>query len=116
MSVLIIRKKATKEEVEEMLKTLEQYIKVAVDISKSILAGGGIMHADCEAALLEEGSQQTDIWGANWDPQKKTIEFEALINIRPRANNRTMVIQDRSIRAQVEEIVRSLLSTKESLG
>lgn len=114
MSVLVIRKQATKEEIQEMLKFLETYIKVAVDICRKVLAGGGVMHADCEALLIEEGSRQEDIWGANWDPKLKSLEFEALINIRPRANNRTMAIQNSNIKAQVEEIVRALMEEKKS--
>ena len=37
----------------------------AADVRRRILAGGGPMHADCEAALLEDGSVQSDIWGAD---------------------------------------------------
>jgi hypothetical protein len=66
--VLLIRTPATDLEIAEMLKTLETYIKVAVDIKRSLLAGGGVMHVDCETLLLEDGSQQQDIWGADWDP------------------------------------------------
>lgn len=109
MSVLVIRNKATKEEIQEMLKSLGDYVKVAVDIQRRILAGGGVMHADCEALLLEKGSAQADIWGANWDPKEKTVEFEAMINIRPRANNRSMVIQNPEVRREVEEVVKELL-------
>jgi hypothetical protein len=46
-----------------MLQALGTYIKLAVDIRRGILAGGGVMHADCEVALLEDGSQQEDVWG-----------------------------------------------------
>ena len=67
------------------------------------------MHADCEAVLLENGSRQEDIWGANWDPEAKTVQFEALINIRPRDNNRSMEIQDPQICSQVKRIVEGLL-------
>jgi hypothetical protein len=55
-----------------------------VDIRRNILAGGGEMHADCEQHLLENGSEQDDIWGANWYPAEQRIEYEALINISPR--------------------------------
>jgi hypothetical protein len=51
-----------------MLQALETYIKLAVDIRRGILAGGGVMHADCESALLDDGGQQEDIWGADWTP------------------------------------------------
>lgn len=109
MKVLLIKKRATKEEIRQMLVALKSYIKLAVDIKKEVLAGGGILHADCEALLLEDGSKQEDIWGADWIPHTKQISFEALINIRPRQNNRSMKINDVVIREKVEEIVRSLL-------
>jgi hypothetical protein len=35
-------------------------------------------------ALLEDGSQQEEIWGADWYPELKRVGFESLINIRPR--------------------------------
>ena len=109
MSIHLIREKASEQEIENMLKFLETYIKAAVDIKQGILAGGGIMHADCEAMLIECGSQQKDIWGANWDPETQTVQFEALINIRPRDNNRAMEIQDPTIRVKVKQVVEALL-------
>jgi hypothetical protein len=45
-----------------MLEELETYIKLAVDVERNILAGGGEYHADCEEVLLENGSRQEDIW------------------------------------------------------
>lgn len=45
--IVIIRKHATLEQVEQMLETLRVYIKVAVDIERGILAGGGEKHAWC---------------------------------------------------------------------
>ncbi len=109
MKIYLIKKHATKEEIRDMLKALKSYIKLAVDIKREILAGGGILHADCEAILLKDGSKQQDIWGADWLPHTKQISFEALINIRPRQNNLSMRIKDEVIREKVEEIVRGLL-------
>lgn len=60
MKVLLIKKRATKEEISQMLVALKSYIKLAVDIKKEVLAGGGILHADCEALLLNDGSKQED--------------------------------------------------------
>lgn len=59
--------------------------------------------------LLKTGSEQDDLWGANWYPEEQSIEFESLINIRPRLGNRGMLIQDRVIREQVEAVTRKLL-------
>ncbi len=105
----IIREKATSGQMKEMLQALETYIKLAVDIRREILAGGGILHADCEAKLLADGSQQEDIWGADWFPKSQKVRFEALINIRPRQGNKSMEIQNSDIRSKVESIVTELL-------
>ena len=105
----IIREKATSEQIKDMLQMLESYIKLAVDIDRGILAGGGAMHADCESVLLDDGSQQEFIWGADWDPSAQQVTFESLINIRPRQNNPSMEILDPHIQAKVAEITRRLL-------
>ncbi len=105
----IIKSHATSQQISEMLQALDTYIKLAVDIKQCILAGGGVMHADCEAALLEDGSMQEDIWGADWNPASQVVTFESLINIRPRQNNRSLEITDPLRRERVAQIVQNLL-------
>ncbi len=105
----IIREKATSAQIAEMLQMLEGYIKLAVDVRQNILAGGGAMHADCEAELLKAGCVQADIWGADWDPFKQEVGYDSLINIRPKQNNRAMEIQDPELRENIEKIVKALL-------
>lgn len=109
MKVHLLRSRATKQQVDEMLGTLGTYIKLAVDVDRSILAGGGALHADCEAVLLNDGSKQNDIWGADWIPSTQQIRYEALINIRQRQRNPAMEILDPSVRKRVTEIVEHLL-------
>lgn len=105
----LLRSHATKQQLDEMLETLGIYIKLAIDIRRGILAGGGVLHADCEAILLDDGSYQEDIWGADWIPSTQQIRYEALINIRLRQNNPAMEVLDPSIRDQMAEIVERLL-------
>ena len=112
MKIHIIRQRATEKEIREMLEELETYIKLAVDVGRNILAGGGEYHADCEEVLLEDGSRQEDIWGADWYPKSKTVEFVALINIRPRQGNRRMEIEDPKLQTKIETIVRQLLEVE----
>ena len=109
MKIRILRQRATEQEVWDMLEALGTYIKLAVDVERGILAGGGEYHADCEEVLLEDGSLQEDIWGADWYPESRTVRFGALINIRPRQGNRSMEIQDPVLRRRVELVVRNLL-------
>jgi len=112
MKIRIIRQHATDQDIREMLEELESYIKLAVDVEREILAGGGEYHADCEEVLLEDGSQQEDIWGADWYPNSRTVEFGALINIRPHQDNRGMEIQNPELRRRVEKTVRRLLEAE----
>ena len=105
----IIRLRAKKQQMEEMLQTLSTYIKLAVDIQRGILAGGGVMHADCDSAILEDSSKQEDIWGADWNPFSQQVTFEALINIRPRQNNPSLEILDLTLRMRMVEITHQLL-------
>jgi len=109
MTIHIFRQRATEKEINEMLEELKTYIKLAVDVERNILAGGGEYHADCEEVLLEDGSRQEDIWGADWYPEHRKVEFGALINIRPRQGNRSMDIEDPKLRDRIETITRALL-------
>jgi len=109
MTIHIIRTPATPEQITEMRQVFDEFIKLAVDIEREILAGGGSRHADCESVLLQDGSKQQDIWGADWYPEKSEVRFDALINIRPNQSNPSMTILDVAIRNKVEKIVRHLL-------
>lgn len=108
--VHVIVTQATQEQMRDMLSFYGNVIKVAVDIERGILAGGGEMHADCESALLQIGSRNDDIWGANWTPAEQEIKYEALLNIRARMNNRAMFLQDPVRRERVQKIVLELLA------
>lgn len=101
--------KATPEQIQEMLAELGDYIKLAIDVKRRVVAGGGELHADCEEVLLEEGSEQVDIWGADWDPMKKKIKFSSFINIRPKQKNRGMEVENPELRTAMEQIVRERL-------
>lgn len=104
-----LREKASLVQVREMLQEHKTMIKIVVDIRQRILSGGGEMHADCESVLLENGSEQDDLWGANLYPSEQRIEFESLINIRPRLGNRSIILQDENLRKQVEDVTRAIL-------
>lgn len=111
--ILIIRQPATSDQLAQMGEAFnESLIKLAVDVDREILAGGGELHADCEAALLVDGSQQVYVWGADWYPQERQVGFESLINIRPGQQNFSLELQDPALRAQVETIVRWLLEVE----
>jgi hypothetical protein len=108
VKIHILRERVTPDQVAEMLEELKTYIKLAVDVERKIVAGGGEWHADCEQLLLDQGCRQENIWGADWYPDQKLVGFESLINIRPRQNNRTSLIQSIELQKQIEQIIRSI--------
>ncbi|MFM7426284.1 MAG: DUF5674 family protein [Elainella sp.] len=99
---------ATDEQMRLMLEALGIYVKLAVDLERRILAGGGELHADCEQILLQDGSRQVDVWGADWYPLQQTTGYESIINIRP-GMNRSMLIQSPEVRTRIDQIAQSLL-------
>ena len=87
-------------------------VKAVVDIKKEIMAIDADMHADEEKYLLELGSQQDDLWGINLYPDLKGedfIEFDSMINIRPRLNNFSRGIEDKKIKEKIIRIVNKLV-------
>jgi hypothetical protein len=94
----------------------EDMVKYVVDVERGVVAVGGELHADEEALLLERGSRQADLWGANYYPGKGEdgcIEYTSLINIRPAQGNRSMVIEDEGLRSRVREITFALIGRGE---
>jgi hypothetical protein len=88
-------------------------VKAVVDVEKGIMAIGGEMHADEEAVLLGLGSSQADLWGINLYPsqyrQADWIEFDSMINIRPRQGNRSRGVEDPIAQEKIVAVVGSLV-------
>lgn len=96
----------------------EDMVKYVVDLERRVAAVGGELHADAEALLLEAGSDQKDLWGANYYPgqgEKGCIEYTSLINIRPAQGNRSMKVEDPSLREQIRELTFELIGKGEPL-
>ena len=76
-------------------------VKAVVDVRRSVMAIGGELHSDEEAALLDDGSAQEDLWGINLypaEPGESMIEFDSMINVRPSQGNRSRNVEDESVR------------------
>lgn len=88
-------------------------VKAVVDLSRGVMAIGGELHADEEAALLDDGSRQSDLWGINLYPAEAGdgwIEFDSMINVRPAQGNRSRDVEDEVRRRQIVTIVAALVS------
>lgn len=89
-------------------------MKIVVDVEKEIIGADAELHADIEKILMEQGSRQEDLWGANIYPLEGKsspdfLEYHAMINIRPSLGNRSMELTDPAIRDHIHEIVHRLL-------
>jgi|SRR3989338_6622048 len=113
MEIQIIKDKISQAEIKELARqTFGDMVKVVVDVERSLMAAGGEMHADCEQVLLDNGSSQGNLWGANIYPDSTGddfIEYKSLINIRPKIGNRSMNIEDESTRFKVKSVITSFI-------
>ena len=94
------------------VETFGDMVKAVVDVSRRVLALGGELHSDEEAALLAGGSSQGDLWGINIYPEKQRpewVEFDSMINIRPRTGNRSRFVEDQGTRDLILGIVDALI-------
>jgi len=88
-------------------------VKADVDVAKKVLIVDMGMHADGEAYLMENGSEQNDLWGINLHPSDygtdDFIEFDSMINIRPRQGNASKDVLDLNIRQEIIDLVREIV-------
>ena len=87
-------------------------VKAVIDIQKRIMVVGVELHADAEEMLLEQGSQQRDLWGINLYPQKsgeEFVEYDSMINLRPSQGNDSRGVEDPAVRQKIIEILKLLV-------
>jgi len=113
MDIKIIQDPITKKELREMAKAwYGDLVKAVVDIEHGTMALPGEMHVDEEQVLLLQGSRQENLWGINLHPdedEEHFIEFDSMINIRPRQNNRSRSVEDPATREKIKQIVELLI-------
>lgn len=109
----IISEKISKEELQEIAnEDYGFYAKAVVDIENEIIALGGELHSDEERLLLENGSLQENLWGINIQLEtdsNERIEFDSMINIRPRIGNMSKGVEDPLIREKIINVVNKLI-------
>lgn len=87
-------------------------VKAVVDIGRGIIALDADMHVDIEQYLLQDGSLQQDLWGINFYPNmtdEDWIEFDSMINIRPRHGNRSRSVEDPYIQEKIRSVIAKLI-------
>lgn len=105
-----IVEKVSLSELREMAeKMFGELVKADVDVVKKIVIIDMPMHYDGEQKLLENGSQQQDLWGINLHPGDYStddfIEFDSMINIRPGQGNPSKDVLDPETRQKITDII-----------
>ena len=102
---------------EELVRLAENFygdmIKGVVDVDQELLALDAELHSDLEGFLLSGGSQQEALWGINLYPEadeEDFLEFDSLINIRPRQGNRSRDVENEEIRERIRSIVNKYMA------
>ena len=107
--MVILEKPMTREELSQLAENFYgDMIKGVVDVEQELLALDAELHSDLEGMLLREGSQQEALWGINLYPEadeEDFLEFDSLINIRPRQGNRSRDVENEEIREKIRAIV-----------
>lgn len=83
-------------------------VKAVADTRNGLVAIDAELHSDLERLLLENGSNQEDLWGFNIYPEMEGddfIEFDSLINIRPRQNNRSRYVESAEVREKITALL-----------
>jgi hypothetical protein len=109
MEILIVREPIDKETLDTLAKEWHvSLVRGVADISRAVVALGGEWHIDANNRLIEDGSEQKNLWGFNIYQKERgdtAIEYNSLINIRPMQGNRSMEIMDEEIRKAVRRVV-----------
>lgn len=105
----ILQEKISRLQLKELAaNTFVDMIKCVADVGRNIMAVDAELHADLESLLLENGSEQDNLWGFNLYPDETGddfIEFDSLINIRSWQGNRSRDVEDPEVREQIKSIV-----------
>ena len=109
MEILIVRQPVNEATLRALARAWHgDVIKGVADIRQETLALGGAWHKEAKARLIEDGSNEKDIWGFLLYPREtglKAIEYSAHINIRPLQGNFTREITKEDIQIAIRKIV-----------
>ena len=89
-------------------------VKAVVDVGRGLMVVDAELHVDEEQYLLEQGSQQADLWGINLHPDDfgtdDFVEFDSMVNIRPSQNNMSRGVEDAAIRVRIVAVVSGIVT------
>jgi len=114
LAMFILQQPISRDELQQLAeKSYGNLVKAVVDVEKEIIVLDAELHADEEELLLENGSEQEDLWGINLYPSvpdEDFIEFDSMINLRPSFGNSSRGVDDPQIRERIKQIVNRMVT------
>jgi hypothetical protein len=108
--LFLLNKNPTKDQFQKACEEFGDYIKFNLDLESNSFTIGGQLHADGEKLLLDNGSQQENIWGGGYDLLIKQFDCNSLINTRP--GNPSQEILDPQLRERFFKLCQKILPNK----
>jgi hypothetical protein len=113
MTIEILRRATSRARLSTLAETqFGDMVKAVVDVERRVMAIGGELHSDEEAALIEDGSAQANLWGINLYPAEQGdawIEFDSMINVRPSQGNRSRNVDDPVLQDRIRQVATALV-------
>lgn len=110
MEIRVLTQPITKAELKGIAREqFGDFVKAVADVERGIIAIGGELHADAEASLLDQGSDQKNLWGVNLYPEKpdgEMVEYNSMINIKPSQGNRSRYVEDAKTREAILDVIK----------
>ena len=104
----ILNRKITIDQLAEISKNeFGNFVKAVIDIEKEIICLDAELHSDLEGLLIDDESDQVNLWGINYYHSKfknDFIEFDSMINIKPNQNNNSRYVESEEIRKKITKI------------
>ena len=98
--------------IEEVWFLWSDLIKASVDLGNNRIAIWWELYVDEEEVLLEEWANQSNVWWINLYLNKDKndwIEFDSMINLRPKDNNFSRGVDNPEIQEKIKNLVYRLI-------
>ena len=113
MEIITAKNKISRQQLLKKARELfGNMVKAVVDVENETMAIGGELHADEETLLIQQGSEQKNLWGINLYPEltdEDWLEFDSMINLRPSQGNRSRGVDDPKLQEKIRSIVDKLV-------
>lgn len=111
MNIQILNEKVNSDNLKEFAQNwYPDFLKGCVDLGNRKVAVGGDYHIESAQILVNNGGKGQDVWGFNirYMEDKNIIEFDSMVNIKPKVNNGRVII-DEDLKNEVKKLIEEFI-------